>query len=161
MTTPLFTAGSRILAATLDQIAPLSAVKTSDESVTSSTALQNDNQLYVPLAANAYYAFECYLDYEGGTLGSSDIQWGWSFPAGLTMRYQVVGGNITGATTYIGTSVVVGSTNGAGTLRAQVMKGSVFVGSTAGTLQLQWAQNTSSGTATIVHAQSYIAMWLI
>ena len=81
------------------------------------------------------------------------------------MRYQVVGanvsGNITGATTYIGTSVVVGSTNGAGTLRAQVMKGSVFVGSTAGTLQLQWAQNTSSGTATIVHAQSYIAMWLI
>ena len=67
MTTPLFTAGSRILAATLDQIAPLSAVKTSDESVTSSTALQNDNQLYVPLAANAYYAFECYLDDEGGT----------------------------------------------------------------------------------------------
>jgi hypothetical protein len=36
------------------------------------------------------------------------------------------------------------------------MQGSVVTSSTAGSVTLTWAQNTSSGTATIVHAQSFL-----
>jgi len=46
-----------------------------------------------------------------------------------------------------GSATVTAGTNGA-SLRSARMYGSLIVGSTAGTLQLKWAQNTSSGTAT-------------
>jgi hypothetical protein len=156
-------AGGRITAAMLRGIAPLSAIKTVDETVTSSTALQNDDALFVSVAANASYLFQCNLIYEGGTLGSSDLKWAWTFPSGLTMTYDYMGITTAGLTT-IGlvatqASTVAGGTNGAAALRSMLMYGSVVASSTAGTLQLQWAQNTSSGTGTIVHAKSSLALW--
>ena len=159
-------AGDEITADIISAIAPLCVIKSADESVTSSTTLQNDNQLLLPLlVANTTYKFECYLDYEGGTAGSSDLKWTWSVPSGATLRYQASFVNISGnqqvATTLKDTDTGIAETATAGVLKAVLMVGTLLVGSTTGTLQLQWAQNTSSGTATIVHAQSELTLWRI
>ncbi len=158
-----FAAGSRITAALLNEIQPLNVIKPADQSVTSSTTLVNDNALSLPLAvANATYQFACYLDYEGGTLGSSDIKWTWTIPAGATMRYTATyvstAGTLVASATYLSSTSVVAGTSTAGVLQGATMTGTLLVGATTGTLQLQWAQHTSSGTATIVHAQSGLSL---
>lgn len=159
----LIQAGQRITAVLLNSIGPLGVIKGADQSVTSSTALVNDNALTVPLVAGATYLFDCYLDYEGGTTGASDLKWQWSIPAGATMRYGADYPSTSGLAVTIGTNTAAtvphAGTNGAGTLMSARMKGSVTMSSTAGPLQLQWAQVTSSGTATIIHSQSYLALW--
>lgn len=162
----LIVAGSRIVASVMASIAPLAVIKGADQSVTSSTVMVNDSALVLPVVANAAYLFDCYLDYEGGASGSSDLQWVWAVPGGgAAMRYQPVGtttsgGALTGQTLAGGDTQAV-SSNGAGVLRGVSMNGTLVTGSAAGTLQLRWAQNTSSATPTIVHAQSYMALWRI
>jgi len=157
-------AGGRLTAATLQQVAPYCVIKGSDESVTSSATLQNDDALFLAVAANTSWLFDCYLDYQGGTLGSSDIKWTWAAPSGATLVYGLsqldTSGNNEASVSYAGSATVTAGTNGA-SLRSARMYGSLIVGSTAGTLQLKWAQNTSSGTATTVHAQSYLTLWQI
>jgi len=162
---PVFVDGNVLTAAQVNSwLEPVAAVKTSDESVTSSTALQNDNELVVAVAANATYHLTAYLDYEGGTLGASDLKFGWTFPAGLTMSYvasrisNITGNPAGGGGVVIQTGVPISGSSGAGNSQSVSMDGTVVVSSTAGSLQLQWAQNTSSGTATIVHAKSYISL---
>jgi len=114
------------------------------------------------VAANATYLFTCYLDYEGGTQNASDIKWTWTLPAAATLRYTRLSVTLTGTAaiggTFTGASVVTAGTNGAATLMGALMVGSLVMSSTAGSLTLQWAQNTSSATATIVHAQSYLEL---
>ena len=157
-------AGGRITAVMLRDVAPLAAYKAGDQSVSSSTTLVNDAYLFVSVLANAVYYFSCFLDYQGGTQGSSDIKWAWSVPSGTTMRYTdthvSTGGSSTVGALSTESTVPTAGTNGS-TLRGITMTGTVATSSTAGTLQLQWAQNTSSGTATTVHAQSSLALWQI
>lgn len=153
-------AGARIVAADVQSVAPAGAIKGSDQSVTSSTVLVNDNALLAGLQANAKYFLEMYLDYEGAS-GAGFLKFAWSVPSGATIRYAIIYVNT-------GNSVVFGAgteastfacyTGGAGVHEAVRMTGTI-VTSVAGTLQLQWAQNASNGTATIVHAQSVMALW--
>lgn len=144
-------------------IAPLSAVKAADESVTSSTTLQNDDALFVSVASNASYLFFCYLDYEGASAG--DLKFSWSVPTSATMRFTIIGQTSAGSaqTAITGsesTSYAIGA-DAAATLNAVLMAGTLITSSSSGTLQLQWAQNSSSGTATKVHAQSFLALWQV
>ena len=156
-------AGSRILASEMAGIAPLSAVKTVDESVTSSTTLQNDDALFVTVAANATYLLYCYLDYEGASAG--DLKFSWSVPTSATMRFTIIGQTAasaaqTAVTGSESTSYTVGA-DAAATLNAVLMTGTLVTSSSSGTLQLQWAQGASTGTATKVHAQSFLALWQV
>lgn len=156
-------AGSRILASVLQGAIPLAVIKPSDQSVTSSTTLVNDTALLSAVAANATYLVFCYLDYEGATAGNLKISW--SVPASATLRFAQIGQNASRAATVSvtgsdSTAYTFGA-DGAGTLDALLMHGSLVTSSTSGTFQLQWAQGTSSATATIVHAQSFVALWRI
>jgi hypothetical protein len=47
---------------------------------------------------------------------------------------------------------------GAGTLAGALIKGTVTTAGTAGNLTLQWAQVSSSGTATILHSGSWMTL---
>ena len=160
MAPPTWTVGQVLAAADVNSwFVPLVAVKGSDQSVTSSTTLVGDTALFVPLAANGSYEVRCMINYEGGTRNSSDLKWGFSVPGGSTMRYSAlfVGpGGSTNVQMLTGTSTNTAGSNGAGVIQALQMTGSITTSSTAGNLQLQWAQGTSSGTATIVHATSYL-----
>lgn len=155
-------AGSRVTAAMLRAVAPNAAYKGSAQGVTSSTALVNDSALFVPVLANAIYLFETVIQYVGGTQNSSDLKMMWSAPAGSVLAWSP---------TYLNTSgvLVAGIANGisatliAGTSGNRTITGfgSLAVGSTAGNLQLEWAQNTSNATATQVIAGSLLALWQV
>lgn len=134
------------------------AYKTSDTSRASTTTLTADPDLQFAVAANAKYYFSGTFYYTGGTQGSSDFKIGWTFPAGLTMIIAKSFIDTTGAwvggtvsvqtdTPVFGTAVTLGN-------RTVQMSGTIFVSSTAGTLALTWAQNTSNATATVLKAGS-------
>lgn len=158
----LITAGMKITAALLNSIAPLAILKQADQSKVNNT-IGGDNTLIIPVVASAQYFFLCYINYEGATLGTGDIQFGWILPGGATMRYACLNhdlSNVLQFETRLGSGVISAGSNGAGNLRALFMAGTVFIGGTAGNMQFQWAQNTTNaGVATIVHAQSAIAAW--
>lgn len=163
MAPPTWSVGQVLTAADVNNwFVPLAAVKVADQSVTSNTTLVADTELFVPLAASVSYVFHCFLDYEGAATGTGDIKWNFAVPAGATVRYTYAnfspGGASTSGNLVSGTTVASAGTNGAGNLKGVLMFGTVIVAGTSGNMQLQWAQNTSSGTSTIMHAQSCLML---
>ena len=139
------------------------ARKTATESVTSSTTLQNDDELLVSVEANTTYVMELFMAYDGATGG--DIKIGFTVPASTTGRLIAAGLTSTAAAysddqTSTGTLATVYSFGavGTGTDAGVLLKGVVVTAGTAGTLQVQWAQLASSGTATRVFSSSYLAL---
>ena len=140
---------------------PLAGIKTADTSRASTTTAANDPDLIVQLAANATYEWVAWLYYEGGTQGASDLKLDWSsVPAGATIRGSATyvnasGGAVTEIAFTNGGTLAVG-TNGGGAVRGIRAIGTIVTSSTASGFAVKWAQNTSSGTATIVHAGSIL-----
>jgi hypothetical protein len=163
MPIPTWSVGQVLASADVNNwFVPLAAFKPSLQAVTSSTTLVNDTQLFLPVAANAQYFFLLYLSYDGGTQGSSDLKFQFTGPSGGNASFSYlyyptsggVGANTNIArTTNLSTPVPIG-TDGAGVLLVAYMIGTLTTASTSGTLQFQFAQNTSSATATTVHTGS-------
>jgi hypothetical protein len=140
------------------------AYKTATETVTSSTTLQNDDQLFLPVAVNARYIFDSALFYTGAASPAGDLKLSFSGPAGATMKWANRGVNSSGLSQYnvVVETLAAGSpravgTNGATEMAAFPM-GTVTTSSTSGNLQLQWAQNASSATGTALLAGSVIRL---
>lgn len=137
--------------------------KTADESVTSSVVLQNDDHLFFSIAANEIWIVQFALFYQAAQAG--DLQVAWTVPAGCT---GIHGGQAPATTTTDGTNTTMWTRpqtsfatalllGGDGAANCTLLGAATFVnGATAGTVQLQWAQNTSSATATTVRANSYL-----
>lgn len=145
---------------------PFGVYKTADESVTSSTALQNDDHLVMAIAANEVWRYSADLFWEAD--GTGDIKFAFTGPAGVTeMRLwhgfgtDGAGGTNNEDTTYTGSGTVCGSHQGqgAGTVRHTILGGYIANGGTAGNLQLQWAQNTSNAVASIMKKYSSLLAW--
>jgi len=141
------------------------AYKTADETVTSSTTVQNDDQLFLPLSTNARYLFDSIIFYSGAATPAGDLKLKWTGPTGATMQWANFGVNTSGLTQYNAVVETLAAaspravgTNGAGFWMSCAPKGIVTTSSTSGNLQLQWAQNSSSATGTIVYAGSYIRL---
>lgn len=138
------------------------ARKTADEGVTSSTTLQNDDHLVVALNANQGYEIEGVL-YAATDNNAHDLSLAFTVPAGATMKigYHSVQENgttvreadvLTSSGT-IGTVVDLSSANN----NIMFIRGLVRTGGTAGDVQLQWSDDSSSGTQTVtLQADSYI-----
>lgn len=144
---------------------PLVVTKASDTSRTSNTTLAADPELVLAIAANALYDFSCYINYEGAATGAGDLKWNFTVPAGATLRYQSVSVNTVGTLsplligpTWTGSSTNSAGTNGAGNAMSLVMTGQLDTAGTSGSITLQWAQNASSATSTIVHTQSQLRL---
>jgi hypothetical protein len=124
--------------------------KSADESVTSSTAVQNDNDFFFTAGANETWAFQMFFEVNSST--TADFRTRIDAPAGTTCR--VAYNNLFNATnTYTSDCNVAGeliNDQGATFDNAYVVYGTVVTGGTGGTIQLRWAQGTSAGTATIV-----------
>lgn len=138
--------------------------KTSTEAVTSSTTLQNDDNLVCAVVASGVYVVNWALRMDGATAG--DFKYAFTGPASATMTWESRGlaaadaSNVAMITTdvaAIGTTVTHGCL-GAGTTTRVHGSGLLVVSSTAGNLQLQWAQGTSSVTATNVFAGSWLKL---
>jgi hypothetical protein len=141
--------------------------KTADESVVSSTALQNDDNLFMSVEANGVYRVEFNLMFSGVAAG--DIRFGFTFPSGGRISVSAIGDNESAVTTWYawhGTNGASGGTGswgfncfGPGNRSYVSIHGAYINGSTAGTLQLQWAQFASNATASVVHSDS--TLWAV
>lgn len=140
-------------------------VKPSDESVTSSTTLQNDDDFSFSIAANEKVIIHAHLFVSGNSAG--DFQWAFNVPSlatgwnsGLRVIDTTASTNNSGAwsaiedltdTGFRASGTVTGST-----VHVQI-DAIVINGANAGTIQFRWAQVTSNATATVVEAGSYMS----
>lgn len=140
--------------------------KTADEPIGSSTALQNDNHLIVPVVANATYEARWVLRYSAATTG--DLKFTFTLPASATGEKSSAHAPLA-ATTCSNTSTTLvtnditqtdanvgGAGTGAGNICLLVIDSLVTTAGTAGNITLQWAQVASDATNTTVHAGSYV-----
>lgn len=166
--------GEILTEADLDKylIQQVSAIKEADESVASSTTVQNDNELFVPLLANSRYYIEYFIVYSA--LEAADLKIAWSVPSGASMDWThggLAGGHPTGGTDNTALGRIsrnaltetsegwIGAAQDSGSAVIQCVvpgEGHVTTGATAGNLQFRFAQWTSNATASIVYANSLI-----
>lgn len=142
--------------------------KTADESVTSSTTIQNDNHLLVSVAANTEYEIIVRLAVNGSA--AADFKMAWTMPAGCTGQRFSRGPAVSSATSTADTTTRASGltdnftteinygvfSTGQLSFVEEILY--VVTAGTAGVVQLKWAQNASSGTATTVVAGSYIVV---
>jgi hypothetical protein len=157
---PTLSAGQDPTAAQWQTLLPIKAVKSIDETVNNSATLQNDDALVLAVNSTATYEVSGIIRYNSGT--TPDIKFAWTAPASATFFWECIGLD-TGASGVTGTvsrqALAIGDTvgiGGTGNDLAASIKGILTVASTAGNLQLQWAQNTANASNTIVRANSYI-----
>jgi hypothetical protein len=141
---PTIVAGMTLTSAILQALgARLSAVKGTDQSLSSSTTLQNDSALALPLAGGGVYLIICWL-YITGTTAKAAFTW-----SGTAAWSPTGGGNVATASGTASTTTLAAG--------GWLLIGLITAASGGDTLQLQWAQSSSSGTATVVKASSVLA----
>lgn len=138
------------------------ARKTADQSVTSSITKVDDTHLSGSVLANGVYIVRWSLRTDGATAG--DLRYAFVGPGAATMAWESAGLAAADATNVapsitdvaaIGTDAVHGTIGTGSTTRVDG-SGLLLVSSTAGTFKLQWAQGTSSATATRVLTGSWM-----
>lgn len=161
-----FLALQELTAAELNAHFGVFARKTADQTLTvSSTTLQNVTGLSASVAANTTYVLDAVFLYDTGT--TPDIKFAFTFPSGATLSYAP-DGYLSSGTNFesyhtgsyrqaSGTAYAVAGL-GSGTVVSSTVTGVLIVSSTAGTLQVQAAQNTSNASNTIVKADSWILL---
>lgn len=167
-----FVSGQLLTAAALnasfDKFVPLRARKTVDETLSSVAAVQNDDHLFLSVAANTDYRLWLMGVFTTAASATPDLRSGFTMPAGATFTGNVYGLD-TAATTGVSSTSYAGfltATSGFNTPRGLVTgsnlvflwEGIVRVGGTAGTMQFQWSQNVSTAETTACKAGS--EFWL-
>lgn len=145
------------------ELAPsLTKIKASNEAVGSSTTAQQDDDLNgFAVVAGASYKFELYLYYTqnvgnfrfrldsvGGTFTTSSMKWNWASVDSLTSGTDSIGDSETA-------SDITTSTDGVGNI---VQVAGSFINNTATTVDLLWAQETSSANDTTLLTGSYMTV---
>ena len=148
--------------------------KTADESVTSSTTLQDDDHLTFSIGASEEFVGSIFLSV-GAALNTTGIKIAITVPAAATLEVIASAGNYyntTAAPTYTtlrtttsGTALdftATGFSNGIGANGGDVIHDLISIhlwvlnSTNAGNVTLQFAQNTSSGTAVTVRKGSHL-----
>ena len=139
--------------------------KSADESVTSSTTLQDDNDFTFAIGASEIWVAELNLYIRGAGTGE-DLKIGFTVPAGATMRYSAIGPSF-GATGAEGDGRFQSHTTSGNVVLGVVASGtsdlsalvtcSVANGATPGNVVFQWAQFSSAANAVTLLAGSWMA----
>lgn len=169
---PTFPAGHQPTPSEFAVLLERTVIKSVDESLPSSTTLQNDDELFLSVENGASYKGEAVLGASGaGSATLGDILIGWTFPGG-TLTHHAVGllagvaygvstGGSVNAVRFRDTSSPTASPYSFGTPLTNfgvVRIGLSYVCTADGTLRLQWAQRVSTATATTVGAGSYLSL---
>ncbi|NUR03059.1 MAG: hypothetical protein HOY79_43090 [Streptomyces sp.] len=151
---PALLAGQRMTAAVAAQMLPYWAQKIGPTGRASTTTLADDPDLILALPGAGTFTFELFLNYTGGTLGSSDLKMAMVYSGSSSYGVWAVNGVNTTSTAQVnmggngtGTAGTITVGTSGGTFLTVDIKGEL-VATSAGNLSLQWAQNTSNATAT-------------
>ncbi len=152
--------GSKVTSIVCPAVAT-SVRKSADESVTSSTTLQNDDHLRLTLSGGTTYAVRGAI-FATSTSGTPDIKIAYTVPSGATMDLGFLSG-FAGNFNRAELLETSGSASAAIPIGANQntiihVLGTVELGVTSGDLTLQWAQNTSNGNATVVKEGSFLSV---
>ena len=136
------------------------AIKPADTSRASTTTLANDPDLTVSVDANKTYYVQVTIIYTAVS-GSGDLKFAWTVPAGTVFSGTVMNDATTvnmgayqaGGTLISQTQSFVG---GGASILASAFSGVLAIGGSSGSFTLQWAQQTSNVTATVVKQGSHM-----
>lgn len=137
---------------------PPTAYKTSPETVNNNSAFQNDNDLFVPVDANAYYTGEIWLSFTSSAAAGFKLDF--TAPVGTTLEASGFLVVVSGSVTYAATSAL-GSVTGIVSTGAAVPylgKFTLVTGANSGTLQFRWAQHVATVSNTTVNTGSYLRL---
>jgi len=139
------------------------AFKTATESVTSSTTLQNDDHISFSVASSGTYALRGFLYYDGAADIAGGLKMFWTGPASSTLNWANFGPNQGSLSSYnVVIETLASSPRSVGTNATTGMSlqptGVFTSGGSAGTLQFQWAQQTSNATATRILVGSWMSL---
>lgn len=164
-----YVAGQKVRAADLNASLPLIGRATSDITVNNTTTQINATGLVIPLEANGVYAFDGWIYYESNP--TADIKFGVTGPSGysavMSWRGPPIGTapvtgqeriNYTDMGAFAPGNYALGGDDeftGSVWITAEP-KGIVTCGSTAGSFQVIFAQNTANASNTRVKAGSWI-----
>ena len=143
------------------RVVPHIIPKTADESVTSSTALQDDDTLQFAIGANEAWEFRFVL----ASTGPGFLKVALNAPSGATgwwARTRSTSGSVD--ILHVNPATFVdGETNNGSTDNPDfgVIEGFCLNSSTGGTFKLRWAQVSSNGTATIIKRGSRLERRLV
>ena len=132
--------------------------KTADESVTSSAAMQDDDELFFPVGANENWSAFLSVQATAAT-AQPDIQFQFTAPSGAVcdISYSLLNSPSSGAGANQACGVAqVNIAIGAGENVILFITANIKNGSTAGNVNFQWAQNSSNATATTVLTGSFV-----
>jgi hypothetical protein len=174
---PTYLAGQRITASLLSSAQPQIVRKTADTSRSATTTRTADPHLAFDIVTNGVYVFDGWLKWDGDNAGDISIQL--TVPTGTLGDWTLwgTGNNVIGASAVPALQSNTGDPRGymvrsesldvnnarsygalgtGGTPLAMVFTGTVRGGSTAGTVSIDWAQASSSATATTLYTDSWI-----
>lgn len=166
MAWPEILAGQKITGTLLNNMMPVTAIKTASTSRASTTTISADPELQLSVEAGAEYVGEFYFRISGVAAGDMDLQF--TTPAGATGSWG--GTRLTAPAADDGTGGARTSVRAAlnaeislstpSTTTAQVVNGQfrITMGGTSGTLSIDWAQGTSNATASVMEADSWIRL---
>lgn len=136
------------------------AYKSADETVNNSAAMQDDDHLSFAIAANEVWAFDIYLQVDNTASVTPRFKFQMTVPASATGSLRASGDNtgaVDGSTTGANSATATGVIAFTATITAGiVITGVIINSSTAGTVHLQWAQNTAAAFNTIVKKGSWL-----
>ena len=134
-----------------DCIDETSVVKTADQVITNSAAFTNDAFLTVAMVANSSYTFTAAINYSG-TSAAAGFKYTFTAPAGAAVYLNTDAPTTAAANTVCNiaasgqTCTIAFAANFRGTIR---LTGYVRTAATAGSLQLQFAQNTATAAQSV------------
>lgn len=142
-------------------------LKSADESVTSSTTLQNDDALVYTIGDTGTYVFDAYLWVTSAANAAGDINVAWSFPTGtchwgghalFTDLASSVSGTFAASSHLSATSGSSVHGFGASTSQTMIWLHGILIATATGSLQFMWCQNSSNANATTVKAGSHLVV---
>lgn len=137
-------------------VAPLLARKPSNETVNNSSAFQDDNHLFLPVEANAVYQCHLHLQYNSGA--TPDLKYQFTVPVGASLEGWSLLGYNTAVSLVYSNGGEASSLGGNGSALNADAWGILETDVTAGTMQLQWAQNTANASNTVMQAGAFLKL---
>lgn len=131
-------------------------VKQSDETVNSSTQLQDDDELFFTLEPNTAYSYDARLYVE--TADNADFKWAFNVPSGTIVEVNDQQWEPDFPYDTLDATTAQQPNFGGGTDESLQLTGRIVTGSEGGTLQFQWAQKTAQGSNTILNSGSSLTL---